>query len=217
MAMVIMHNAPPVPDLAEEMPVPMRSRSPWHASSRLPSRALHDAGGGLPVPGGHCPARDTFLPGSRRGVDGTRTPGFRPRPLWPGPAPGGRVTVNDLEKFLSELEGRSPQPAGRDARGRRGRDAPELGSPVGDRGPLRVPGPHPGSPQRINLTRSPASFSMPSARWRWHLAEDRTPARQADRQTHCSRRPSRWTSVSPSRWTVRPSSSPCCAGRTAYP
>ena len=100
-------DAPLIPNLAAELATD-DAAEPVVATKQPTVRST--PGGGLPVPAGlsgagyfspRLKARLTEL-----GLQAADLSGLA------GTGAGGRVTVTDLEKFLSELEGRSPQPAG---------------------------------------------------------------------------------------------------------
>ena len=104
-------DMPPIPTLSEE--VPMDEGGEPAIATKQPT--VHSApgsgsGGGLPVPatlsgaGYLSPRLKARL--TELGLQASDLSGLA------GTGAGGRVTVSDLEKFLSDLEGRSPQPAG---------------------------------------------------------------------------------------------------------
>ena len=104
-------DAPPVPTLSAELATDDVAE-PVVATKHPTVRSTPGSGtgGGLPVPAGlsgtgyfspRLKARLTEL-----GLQAADLSGLA------GTGAGGRVTVTDLEKFLAELEGRSPQPAG---------------------------------------------------------------------------------------------------------
>ena len=100
-------DAPAGDDLAEELPTDDVAE-PITASRQPTVRSTMP--GGLPVPAGLSGA-GYFSPRlkarvSEMGLQAADLAGLA------GTGAGGRVTVNDLEKFLSEVESRSPQPAG---------------------------------------------------------------------------------------------------------
>ena len=100
-------QAPSAPDLAEELATDDVAE-PVTASRQPTVRSTMP--GGLPVPAGLSGA-GYFSPRLRArvaelGLQAADLAGVA------GTGAGGRVTVNDLENFLSEVESRSPQPAG---------------------------------------------------------------------------------------------------------
>ena len=100
-------DAPSEPVLAEELATDDVAE-PVTASRQPTVRSTMP--GGLPVPAGLSGA-GYFSPRLKArvaelGLQAADLAGLA------GTGAGGRVTVNDLEKFLNEVEGRSPQPAG---------------------------------------------------------------------------------------------------------
>ena len=100
-------EAPSAPDLAEELATDDVAE-PATASRQPTVRSTMP--GGLPVPAGLSGA-GYFSPRLKArvaelGLQAADLAGLA------GTGAGGRVTVSDLEKFLSEVESRSPQPAG---------------------------------------------------------------------------------------------------------
>ena len=100
-------EAPSAPDLAEELATDDMAE-PVTASRQPTVRSTMP--GGLPVPAGLSGA-GYFSPRLKArvaelGLQAADLAGLA------GTGAGGRVTVSDLEKFLSDLESRSPQPAG---------------------------------------------------------------------------------------------------------
>ena len=100
------HAAPAPPELRAELPADGTSRANVPATTR-PTVAV--AGGGLPVP-------------ARLGGAGYLSPRLKARlaelgltaadlAAVPGSGAGGRVTVDDLEKFVADLDARATRPA----------------------------------------------------------------------------------------------------------
>ena len=77
----------------------------------------------------------------------------------PGTGAGGRVTVDDLEKFVADLDARATRPAPAHARGGRRRDAAQLDASAGDRRTRRAARRPPRPTASSRPTRNRAWFS----------------------------------------------------------
>ena len=103
------HAAPAPPELRSELPSDGTSRATVPATSRPTVTATTIGGGGLPVPARLGGAG--FLSPRLKARLGELGLGASDLAAVPGTGAGGRVTIEDLEKFVADLDSRPTRPA----------------------------------------------------------------------------------------------------------